>query len=211
MDEIFLTLKDCIPNLYPMKVYRCLKRYGLNVLPDELARAEKKIKKFRKYTIGYLHMDVLYTPKINKERRYVFTCIDRVSKVAYIEVRKNKTKSDGKQFLKNALLFYPYKINYILTDNGQEFCYKALPETRATKKTHPFVALCKQHKIDHRTIKFKHPWTNGMIERFNGKIKDKVFRRYLFEDIEDLNGTVVKYVNDYRMFKLHKRLWTNNF
>ncbi len=197
VEEIFLTLRDKLPDIYPMKVYRCLKRYGLNVLPDELTQAEKKIKKFRKYTIGYLHMDVLYAPKINKERRYVFTCIDRASKVAYVEVRERKTKNDGKQFLQNALDFYPYKINYILTDNGQEFCYKALPKSKATKKIHPFVALCKQHKIQHRTIKFKHPWTNGMVERFNGKIKSKVFKRYLFESIADLGLRVVEYVNNY--------------
>lgn len=197
IDEIYFVLRARIPNLYPMKVYRCLKRYGLNVLPDELVKAERKIKKFRKYTIGYLHMDVLYAPKINKQRRYVFTCIDRVSKIAYIEVRKIKTKDDGKEFLRNAIDFYPYKINYILTDNGQEFCYNALPDCKKTKKTHPFVELCNKHKISHRTIKFKHPWTNGMVERFNGKIKDKVFRRHLFEDVEDVKPKVVGYVNDY--------------
>ena len=34
--------------------------------------------------IGYLHIDVLYAPKINKKRWYIFTCIDRVSKIAFI-------------------------------------------------------------------------------------------------------------------------------
>jgi len=29
-----------------------------------------------------------------------------------------------------------YKINYILTDNGFEFCYKALPKHRQRKKIH---------------------------------------------------------------------------
>jgi hypothetical protein len=31
--EFYLTLR--IPNLYPVKIYRCLKRHGLNILPDE--------------------------------------------------------------------------------------------------------------------------------------------------------------------------------
>ncbi len=197
IDEIYFVLKDKIPDLYSMKIYRCLKRYNLNVLPVELATAERKIKKFKDYGIGYLHIDVLYAPKINKERRYVFTCIDRVSKVAYVEVRRNKTKNDGKEFLQNAIGFYPYKINYILTDNGLEFCFNALPKKRKTDRVHPFVELCKINKIRHRTIKFKHPWTNGMIERFNGKIKSKVFHRYLFENVEDLNTKIIDYVNDY--------------
>ena len=49
IDEIFFTLEERIPNLYPMKIYRCLRRYGLNILPQEFVDAERKIKKFRKY------------------------------------------------------------------------------------------------------------------------------------------------------------------
>lgn len=81
IDEIFFALEDKIPNLYPMKIYRCLRRYGLNVLPQEFVNAERTIKKFRKYTIGYLHIDVLYAPKINKKRWYIFTSIDRICQV----------------------------------------------------------------------------------------------------------------------------------
>ncbi|MEW6482630.1 MAG: hypothetical protein AB1397_06510 [bacterium] len=65
IEDIFFTLEDKIPNLYPMKIYRCLKRYGLDVLPLEFIKAERKIKKFRRYGIGYLHIDLLYAPKIN--------------------------------------------------------------------------------------------------------------------------------------------------
>ncbi len=32
IEEIFFTLEDKIPNLYPMKVYRCLKRHALDTL-----------------------------------------------------------------------------------------------------------------------------------------------------------------------------------
>jgi transposase InsO family protein len=197
VDEIYFSLDDQIPNLYPVKVYRCLARYGLSVLPDELLKAERQIKKFRKYTLGYLHIDVLYTPKINKKRWYAFTAIDRVTKIAFVWVTDRKTKEMGAMFLNKVLTFYPYPIHYILTDNGFEFTYKALIKCKRTTKTHPFDLICQHNKIDHRTIKFKHPWTNGMVERFNGKVKTKVFRRYLFEDIEDLNEKLVGYLNSY--------------
>lgn len=195
VEEIFFSLEGIIPNIYPVKIYRCLVRYGLSVLPDELIKAERRIRKFRKYTIGYLHIDVLYTPKINHKRWYVFTCIDRVSKLGFVWITDRKTKENGSRFLGMVLKFYPYKINYILTDNGFEFTYKAL--VRKTKKIHPFDQICTKLKIQHRTIKFKHPWTNGMVERFNGKIKDKVFRRFLFENIEDLNIKLTDYLNRY--------------
>jgi len=197
IDEIFFTLEEKIPNLYPMKVYRCLRRYGLNVLPQEFVDAERKIKRFRKYTIGYLHIDTLYAPKINKKRWYIFTCIDRVSKVSFVWVTKQKTKAMGATFLQKVLSFYSYKIHYILTDNGFEFCYDALPKGKKTKKVHPFTKLCRKNTIEHRRIKFRHPWTNGMIERFNGKIKKNVLKKYLFTDVEDLKEKLTEYINNY--------------
>lgn len=195
VEEIFFSLEGIIPHLYPVKIYRCLVRYGLSVLPDELLKAERRIRKFRKYTIGYLHIDTLFTPKINHKRWYVFTCIDRVSKLGFVWVTDRKTKEMGATFLNMVLAFYPYKIHYILTDNGFEFTYKAL--ARKTKKIHPFDQICLVNKIQHRTIKFKRPWTNGMVERFNQKVKNKVFRRYLFEGIADLKEKLTDYLNHY--------------
>lgn len=195
VEEIFFSVEGIIPNIYPVKIYRCLVRYRLSVLPDELLKAERRIRKFRKYTIGYLHIDALYTPKINHKRWYVFTCIDRVSKLGFVWITDRKTKENGSIFLDMVLKFYPYKINYILTDNGFEFTYKAL--VKKTKKIHPFDQICTKSKIQHRTIKFKHPWTNGMVERFNGKIINKVFKRFLFENVEDLNVKLTDYINRY--------------
>lgn len=197
VDEIYLTLENSISGLYPQKVYRCLRRYGLSSLPEEFVQAERKIRKFRKYTIGYLHMDVLYAPKIAKKRHYIFTTIDRVAKIAFLWVSKQKTKEMGTRFLKKALRYYPYAVHYILTDNGFEFSYKVLPKGKKTKKIHPFDAICRENKIEHRTIKFKHPWTNGMIERFNGRIKNKVLKRYIFENKEDMEQKLIQYVNYY--------------
>ena len=167
-------------------------------------KAEKQIKRFRKYSIGFLHIDTLYTPKINKKRWYVFTCIDRVSKIALIQITQRKTKEMGAGFLRKVLNFYPYSIHYILTDNGLEFCYKAL--YRKTKKIHPFVNICKANKIQHRTIKFRHPWTNGMVERFNGKIKKNVIGRYLFENEADLKEKLISYLNHYNFMVRLKQL-----
>ena len=62
--------------------------------------------------------------------------------------------------------------------------YKALAKHPRTKKVHLFDRLCHPKKIEHRTIKFKHPWTNGMVERFNGKIKAKVFKGICFPPLQ---------------------------
>jgi hypothetical protein len=196
IEDIYFSVEMQIPNIYPVKIYRCLRRYGLNILPEEFTKEERKIRKFKKYTIGYLHIDTLYTPKIDSRRWYVFTCIDRISKIAFIWVSRRKTKEMGTIFLKKVLSFYPYRIRYILTDNGGEFTNKVYKDGIA-KRIHPFDLLCRKYKINHRTIKFKHPWTNGMVERFNQKVKTKVFKRYMFEDVDDLKRRLVEYINDY--------------
>lgn len=197
LEEIFFSLEDQIPGLYPMKVYRCLRRHGLNVLPEEFVKAERVIGKFRKYGIGYLHIDLLYAPKINKVRRYVYTAIDRVSKLAFLYLGESKTKETGSKFLDMVIKFYPYKINYILTDNGFEFSYKALYQGRKTDKIHPFDRICRENGIQHRTIKFRHPWTNGMVERFNRKVKERVLKMYSFSSIIDMNSKLIDYLNRY--------------
>lgn len=66
--------------------------------------------------------------------------------------------------------------------------------------------ICKQNKIQHRTIRFRHPWTNGMIERFNGKIKKNVIKRYLFENEIDLKEKLIAYLNHYNFVVKLKQL-----
>ena len=197
IDDIFLAAESEIENLYPMKIYRCLKRHELARLPEAFTKEERKIKKFRKYGIGFVHIDLLYAPKINKQRKYVYTAIDRVSKVGYAQFSSRKTKESGANFLQKVIEFFPNKINYILTDNGLEFCYKALPKKSRTKRIHPFDTVCNEHKIHHRTTKFNHPWTNGMAERFNRKIKDNVLKKFLFSSIFEMEQKTLEYIDRY--------------
>ena len=140
---------------------------------------QKKIRKFRKYTIGYLHLDALYTPKINKKRWYMYLPVLTESQNWHLfGCPTTRLKTNGTRFLNMVLSWYPYPVHYILTDNGFEFTYQALVKSRRTKKIHPFDQICHQYKIQHRTIKFKHPWTNGMVERFNQKVKRKYSKSF---------------------------------
>jgi transposase InsO family protein len=199
VDEIYFTLMSTYSNLYPMKIYRCLKRHRLNILPVEFLKAERKIKKFKEYGIGYLHIDFIFTRRVNKKRYYIFTCIDRVSKLAFTLLTDRHTINESVRFLREVISFYPYKINYILTDNGSEFGkhgYTNYTKNKTDKK-HPFEELCKENNISLRHTQIKHPWTNGMVERFNRKVKDNVVRIKEFKNKEELALKLADYVNRY--------------
>lgn len=201
IDEIYIILESEFKDrsIYPMKIYRCLKRNGLNVLPKEFVEAERKIKKFKKYGIGYLHIDFIYTRRISRKRYYIFTCIDRVSKLAFVLLTNTKKITESVRFLNLVHSYYPYKINYILTDNGSEFTKKGYTNYRGNKtnKQHPFEKQCIVLDINLRQTKFNHPWTNGMVERFNRKIKDNVMYIKYFNDVDELAVDLVEYINRY--------------
>jgi len=76
-----------------MKICCVLKRYELARLLEEFVEEERKIKKFRRYGIGYLHIDLLYAPKINGQRSYIYTAIDRVAKIAFVCLKKQEKRN----------------------------------------------------------------------------------------------------------------------
>ena len=44
--------------------------------------------------------------------------------------------------------------------------------------THMFDMRCREHGIEHRLTKPKHPWTIGQFERMNRTITEATVRRY---------------------------------
>ena len=85
----------------------------------------------------------------------------------------------------------------MLTDNGKEFTDRccATGERDPTGR-HRFDRTCDSHGIDHRLIKPRHPQTNGMVERFNGRISE-VLATTRFDAAQSLEDTLSRYVRLY--------------
>ena len=113
-------------------------------------------KPFKEYAPGFVHVDVKYLPQLpdQDQRTYLF-----------------------KRLIDQA----PFSITQMLTDNGKEFtdCFCATGDRQATG-THTFNRVCTDNRIEHRLTKPRSPQTNGMIERFNGRIAD-VLRTHRFD------------------------------
>jgi len=84
-------------------------------------KPKKRFSQFKDYDVGYIHIDITYWPKINWKKYYIYVAIDRKTRLIYLEVQDNKKAETAANFLKNAINFFPFYIEYILTDNGKEF------------------------------------------------------------------------------------------
>ena len=89
------------------------------------------------------------------------------------------------------------KITRVLTDNGKAFTDRLFGlRKRAAGGQHEFDLLCAELGIAHRLAPPMRPQTNGMVERFNGRIED-VLQSHRFRSGEDLERTILRCVHLY--------------
>lgn len=198
LDDLLAVTREFIcPNVSRSGLDRCLRRHGagnLNALkPREPAVAHKA---FKSYEPGYVHMDVKYLPQMQDEsqRRYLFVAIDRATRWVFVQFKANKTAASARAFLKALHKACPIRINKLLTDNGKEFTDRLFASReREPSGHHEFDQLCQELGIEHRLTKPRTPRTNGMVERFNGRIAD-VLKTHRFNSREDMEQTLQRYV-----------------
>ena len=179
LDDLLVVVREFIqPAMSRSALDRCLRRHGLSNLSTLIPVEEEETtpkKSFKAYQPGFVHVDVKYLPQMPGEtsRKYLFAAIDRATRWVYMEIRANKSADSAQGFLKNLLQKAPFVIAKILTDNGKEFTDRfCATGQRQPTGNHLFDKVCAAHNIEHRLIKPRHPQTNGMVERFNGKIED---------------------------------------
>ncbi len=179
---------------------RCLRRHGLGSLRDLKPKVAKPAHKpFKAYEPGDIHIDVKYLPQMADEekRRYLFVAIDRATRRVFVRIHPVKTAANARRFLRDLERAAPMRITRVLTDNGKEFTDRLFGlRRRAATGNHEFDRLCTGFGIEHRLAPPMRPQTNGMVERFNGRIED-VLQSHRFRSGEDLEQTLLRYVRLY--------------
>jgi len=94
-------------------------------------------------------------------KRYLYVAIARCSRFVLLAVYDAENAANAVDFLAKARKAFPFRITHILTDRGSCFSADA------------FESACSSVK-SHRTTKAYTPQTNGMVERFNGRIASEV-------------------------------------
>lgn len=198
LDDLLAVVREFLnPNASRSGLDRCLRRHGVGNLRDLKAKAPTpKHSAFKAYEPGYIHIDVKYLPQMADEasRRYLFVAIDRATRWVFIRVFKAKTAANARRFLRDLERACPLRIRTILTDNGKEFTDRLFGlRKRAATGEHEFGKLCAALDIEHRLTPPKSPQTNGMVERFNGRIEE-VLQSHHFRSGEELETTLHRYV-----------------
>jgi transposase InsO family protein len=179
-------------------IARLLKREGMARLEDVIPHAEGETitakKTFKDYEPGFLHVDIKYLPQMPDEtsRRYLFVAIDRATRWVFLHIYGDMTERSSVDFLRGIKLASPIKISKILTDNGSQFTAK----DKKPSGNHAFDKVCTGMNIEHRLAPPRHPQTNGMVERFNGRISELI-KQTRFDSRADLDATLLNYLKLY--------------
>src|SRR5215208_7951727 len=166
LDDLTFVVRHFLPHLDRDNVHRILQAAGLSRRPAP-AMPERAAAKFKEYELGFVHLDVKHLPKLRTaegawRKRFLFVAIDRRSRSVRLAVKDDETGASARTFLEAALAAFPFRVTHVLTDRGS--CFTA----------EGFEKLCRELGVEHRKTRPYTPRTNGMAERFNGRIQREV-------------------------------------
>jgi transposase InsO family protein len=166
LDDLTFVVTHFLPHLNRDSVYRILKAEGLNRLPPA-QQHKRESGSFKDYDLGFLHIDIKHLPKLRDQegvtrKRFLYVAIDRASRWVHLAVQDDELTGSAIAFLQEAIAAAPFQITHVLTDRGSCFTAEA------------FEAACRELKVQHRRTKPYTPQTNGMVERFNGRVQREV-------------------------------------
>src|SRR5680860_552231 len=205
LDDIVEMVFPTDPNSMRSAVYRAFVRSEINKVPQ---KEKDKAKKFKEYEPGYLHIDVTYLPKIGGIKYYLFVAIDRATRALYYKVYDAKTSENTEEFMNECITFFPFGITHVLTDNGLEFTNKLIKSKTGhyCQKPSKLDVVCDVNNIEHRLTKPATPKTNGMVERVNGTIKDNTIKRTEYNNKEEMQNELLKFLMYYILYRRHGSL-----
>jgi transposase InsO family protein len=206
LDDLLVVVREFInPDVSRAGLHRCLRRHDVANLRELAAKAladagevKPRLKTFKDYEPGFVHMDIKYLPQMPDEsdRRYLFVAIDRATRWVFMHIYADQSEDSSVDFLNRLEQTAPMKIIKLLTDNGSQFTDRFTSKKREPTGRHKFDLRCKALNIEHRLCPPRHPQTNGMVERFNGRISE-VVSQTRFASAAELEATLMSYMKTY--------------
>lgn len=125
---------------------------------------------------------------------YQFTAIDTCTKIKFIRIYSAKTAHCGMKFIKAMLLFYPFRIRHIQSDNGGEFLAEC----------HAFLG---EKKIIHYFSRARTPQDNPMVENTIKADQDEFWAwGNLATTVAELNQKAQEWIDKFNTYRPHQAL-----
>lgn len=194
--------------------------YGITVsrhgVGNVLRRARLTAPKPRKRRIQRRLSDYPYAPgemgqldvKHWKRAAYQYDIVDAATRIKYKRLYPGVNPAYTVDFLEHATRFFAPAFNFeeIQTDNGLEFVYDQLPQTKPGTLT-AMQRWLQAHGIRHGRIPPRSPHLNGRIERSHGVDKDRYKKLTTNSHAKDeLQQFLVEDCLDYNFYRPHSML-----
>ena len=167
LDDLTFVVTHFLPHLNRDSVWRILRAEGLNRRrPPASDKPKRGQGTFKDYDLGFVHIDIKHLPKLQtangeRRKRFLYVAIDRCSRWVHLTVKDDELTTSAVAFLREAAAAFPFRLTHVLTDNGSCF-------------TPAFARVCHELGAEYRHTKPYSPHTNGMVERFNGRVGGEV-------------------------------------
>ena len=194
-------------NITTWKIERVIRR--LELYPNKKTREKKlRIKKIRQYqrkvrikdfkkepTLGFLwHFDTVEVWWYG-QRRYIFTALEDLAKIAYARVYSSKVSGNAEDFLYRLLYITNNQVLNSHQDNGSEF------------EKH-FADACSKLNITQVFSRPHTPKDNPCLERFNRTVQDEwlSMSESGLDNIKEANKDLTEWLVEYNFNRPHHSL-----
>ena len=186
------------------KVQYTVSKYNLYYHPKKNQQTQarrKRSKEKRRITTlskkpfpGYLIALDTIVLWIRGQKRYVFTVIDTVSKIAFARMYTTKSSKNAADFIKRFVYLLDNEVWNAGHDNGSEF-HKY------------FQSAIAELGLGDYWSRVRTPTDNPMNERFNRTLQDEfIALGHLTEDTERFNGDLLSWLIEYNFVRPHQSL-----
>ena len=129
-------------------------------------------------------------------RRHLFVVIDRATRWVFIRLYRDQSEASANDCLRRLVRATAMSIVKILTDNGSQFTDRFTAKDKRPTGQHVFDKTCAEFVIEHRLAPPRHPQTNRMVGRINGRVGE-VIQQTRFASAHELGASLTHYVNTY--------------
>lgn len=192
-------------------LYRILRKQGqMTVKPPNPKYIHKPYEKML-YPGQRVQIDVKVVPTVcivgdaKGQKFYQYTAIDEYSRFRYLEAFEDHSSYSSAVFVEHLIKKFPFKIECVQTDNGQEFT-KKLGSSKTPTPT-MFEAALEQHNIKHKLIRPYTPRHNGKVERSHRKDNEYFYATHTFYSFADFAKQLKVHNYKYNKFPMRPLNW----